>query len=199
MSELPRTGSCVLTSLVSFLHLLGGRPAGSSETTASGGLPCLQWKGQAGGEIGVVAPWIPSTCLPVPSYCHYSGVLLHSLPPPPHLPVIQLSSVQWLSPVRFFATPWTAACQASLSITSSLSLLKLMSVDSVMPSNHLILCRPLLLLPSVFPNIRSFPRSQLFASVLHCIASVLNQYCISIGQSIGASASASVLPMNSQD
>ena len=53
-------------------------------------------------------------------------------------------------------TPWTAACQASLSITNSWSSLKLMSVESVMPSNHLILCRPLLLLPSIFPSIRVF-------------------------------------------
>ena len=67
-----------------------------------------------------------------------------------------LSSVQSLSRVRLFATPWTAGCQASLSITSSQSLLKLMSVESVMPSNHLILCRPLLLLPSIFPSIRVF-------------------------------------------
>ena len=55
-----------------------------------------------------------------------------------------------------FATPWTAACQASLSITNSWSLPKLMSIESVMPSNHLILCHPLLLLPSIFPNIRVF-------------------------------------------
>ena len=54
------------------------------------------------------------------------------------------------------ATPWTAACQASLSITNSQSLLKLMSIELVMPSNHLILCRPLLLLPSIFPSIRVF-------------------------------------------
>ena len=61
-----------------------------------------------------------------------------------------------LSCVRLFVTPWTAACQASLSITNSQSLLKLMSVESVMPSNHLILCRPLLLLPSIFPGITVF-------------------------------------------
>ena len=67
-----------------------------------------------------------------------------------------LSSVQLLSCVWLFATPWTAARQASLSITSSRSLLKLMSTESVMPSNHLILCRPLLLLPSIFPSIRVF-------------------------------------------
>ena len=62
--------------------------------------------------------------------------------------------IQSLSRVRLFVTPWTAAHQASLSITNSQSLLKLMSIESVMPSNHLILCRPLLLLPSVFPRIR---------------------------------------------
>ena len=69
---------------------------------------------------------------------------------------IQFSSVQSLIRVRLFATPWTAACQASLFITKSQSLLKLMSIDSVMPSNHLILCRPLLLPPSIFPSIRVF-------------------------------------------
>ena len=68
----------------------------------------------------------------------------------------QFSSVQLLSHVRLFVTPWTAVWQASLSITSSQSLLKLMSIESVMPANHLILCRPLLLLPSIFPSIRVF-------------------------------------------
>ena len=66
------------------------------------------------------------------------------------------SSVQSLSRVRLFATPGTAASQASLFITNSQSLLKLMSIESVMPSNHLILCHPLLLLPSIFPSIRAF-------------------------------------------
>ena len=66
------------------------------------------------------------------------------------------SSVQSLSHVQLSATPWTAARQASLSITNSWSLLKLMSIELVMPSNHLILCRPLLLLPSIFPSIRVF-------------------------------------------
>ena len=65
-------------------------------------------------------------------------------------------SVQLLSRVQFFITPWTAAHQASLSITNSQSLLKLMSIELVMPSNHLILCHPLLLLPSIFPRIRFF-------------------------------------------
>ena len=68
----------------------------------------------------------------------------------------QFSSVQSLSHVWLFATPWTAAHQSSLSITNSQSLLRLMSVESVMPSNYLILCHPLLLLPSVFPSIRIF-------------------------------------------
>ena len=72
-------------------------------------------------------------------------------------------SVQSLSHVRLFATPWTAACQASLSITNSRSLLKLMFIELVMPSNHLILCCPLLLPPSVFPSIRVFS----IESVLH--------------------------------
>ena len=72
-------------------------------------------------------------------------------------------SVQSLSPVRRFVSPWTAACQASLSFTNSQSLLKLMSTESVMPSSHLILCHPILLLSLVFPNIRVFSNE----SVLH--------------------------------
>ena len=68
------------------------------------------------------------------------------------------SSVQLLSCVKLFAIPWTAAHQASLSITNSWSLLKLKSIKSVMPSNHLILCHPLLLLPSIFPSIRVFSK-----------------------------------------
>ena len=95
----------------------------------------------------------------------------------------QFSSFQLLSFIRLFATPWTAY-QASLSITNSWSSLKLMSIDLVMPSNHLILCRPLRLLPSICPSIRVFSMSQLFAWG---------------GQSIGVSTSASVLPVNTQD
>ena len=76
---------------------------------------------------------------------------------------MSLSSVQSLSCVRLFVTPWTAACQASLSITNSWSLLRLMSIASVMPSNHLILCHPLLLLHSIFASIRVFSNE----SVLH--------------------------------
>ena len=98
-------------------------------------------------------------------FCHYSA----------------FSSVQsfWL-----FATPWTAACQVSLSITNSQSPPKPKSTESMMPSNHFILCRPLLLPLKSFPASGSFPMSQLFASG---------------GQSIRVSASTSVLPMNTQD
>ena len=95
-----------------------------------------------------------------------------------------LDSVHSLSCVRLCATPWTAARQASLSITNSRSLLKLMSIELVMSPNHLILCCPLLLPPSIFSTSGSFPMSQLFTSG---------------GQSIGVSASESVLPMNIQD
>ena len=94
-----------------------------------------------------------------------------------------LCSVQLLSHVQLFATPWTAAHQASLSITNSWSLLKLMSIESVMPSNHLILCRPLLPCLQSFPASGSFQMSQLFASG---------------GQSIGVSPLASFLPKNTQ-
>ena len=73
-------------------------------------------------------------------------------------------SFQSLSCVQLFVTPWTAACQASLSITNSRSLLKLMSIESVMPSNHLILCHPLLLLPSIFPSIRVFSNESAFCT-----------------------------------
>ena len=73
----------------------------------------------------------------------------------------RISSIQSLSGVQLFVTPWTAARQASLSITNSRSLPKLMSIESVMPSNHLILCHPLLLLPSIFPRIRVFSNESL--------------------------------------
>ena len=103
-----------------------------------------------------------------------------------HVPSVsfQFSLIQSFSCAWLFVTPWTAARKASLSITNSRSLLKLMSIKLVMPSNHLIPCHPLLLMPSVFPSLRDFLTSQLFTSG---------------GQSIGASDSASVLPMNIQD
>ena len=97
---------------------------------------------------------------------------------------LKSSSIELLSCVRLFSTPWTAARQASLSISNCQSLLKLTSIEWLMPPNHLILCRPLLFLPSIFPSIRVCSVSQLFASR---------------GQSIGVSALASVLPMNTED
>ena len=81
----------------------------------------------------------------ISSYIHFHNCIIFCI-----------SSVQSLSHVQVFVTPWTAACQASLSISNSRSLLKLMFIESVMPSNHFILCRPLLLPPSIFPCIRVF-------------------------------------------
>ena len=96
--------------------------------------------------------------------------------------VFVVVTVQALSCVRFFAIPWTAARQASPSPSISQSLPKFMTIELVLPSKHLILCHPLLLLPSIFPASESFPVSWLFTS----------------DQSIGASASGSVLPVNIQ-
>ena len=89
----------------------------------------------------------------------------------PFMILRQFSSVQSLSRVLLFVTPWAALGQASLSITNSWTLLKLMSIESVMGSNHLILCRPLLVLPSVFPSIRVFSDE----SVLHIISLICLQ------------------------
>ena len=97
----------------------------------------------------------------------------------------QFSSVQSLSHVQLFATPWTTAHQSSLSITDSWSLLKVMSIESVMPSNHLILC-----CVPFSSCLQSFPASGSFQ---------MSQLCASGGQNIGVSASTSVLPMNTQD
>ena len=96
----------------------------------------------------------------------------------------KFSSVYSLSRVQLFETPWTIACQASQSITNSQPLLNLISIESMMPSNHLILCYHLLLPPSIFPRIRSFQLSRVFPSG---------------GQSTGVSALASCLPQNTQD
>ena len=94
---------------------------------------------------------------------YYFQIQKLSLPICQTLYSVQFSSVQSLSCVQLFVTPWTAARQASLSITNSQSLLKHMSIESVMPSNHLILCRLLLFPPSIFPSIRGFSNE----SVLH--------------------------------
>ena len=95
-----------------------------------------------------------------------------------------LSSVQSLSRVQLFVTPWTAACQVSLSITNSQNLLKLMSIELVTPSNHLLLCHPLLLLPPIFPSIRVFSNE----STLHMRWPKYGSFSFSIS-----------LPMNTQD
>ena len=113
------------------------------------------------------------------------GLLLWQCTTPWFQPAKALtSSVQWLSPVQLFAIPWTAAHQASLSIANSWSLLKFMSIESVMPSNHLILCCPLLLSPSIFPSIRVFYNE----SVLHIKWPKYWSFSFSI-----------TLPMNIQD
>ena len=109
--------------------------------------------------------------------------------------ITQFSSVQSLSCVRLFVTPWTTAPQASLSIINSQRLLKLMSIESVIPSNHLILCHPLLL-PSIFPSIRVFSNE---SGLFKWVGSFqMSQLFASGGQSIGVSASASFLPKKSQ-
>ena len=135
-----------------------------------------------------------SLSLPSSFWVFAATVVFHVIIPV-YLLVLKLSSTVKISKRVQFShsvmsdsvTPWPAACQASLSITNSQSLLKLMSIESVMPSNHLILCCPLLIPPSIFPSNRvsgSFQMSQLF---------------VSSGQSIGVSTSTSVLPINIQD
>ena len=126
--------------------------------------------------------------------CHSVTVMVQATPGSFEIPSFSefcidllFSSVQLLSGIQLFVTPWTAACQASLSIINSQTLLKLMYIKSVMPSNHLMLCHPLLLSPSIFPSIRNWDSFQ------------MSQFFTSGGQSIEVSASASVLPMNIQD
>ena len=123
---------------------------------------------------GLVEQMLSSSMCPMVPFVDYVEKPKHTL----------VLFVQLLSHTRLFATPWTAACQVSLFFTVSWSLLKLMSIESVMPSNHLILCHPLLFLPSIFPSIRVFSNE----SVLHIR-----------WQSVGDSTSASVVPKNIQD
>ena len=130
-----------------------------------------------GTEAGLHPQFILCTARDIPAL-----LSLTHMPPPSQFDAVTsgekpiCASIHWLSCVRLFATPWIAARQSSLSITNSRSPPKPMSIELVMPSNHLILCHPLLLLPSIFPSIR------VFSGV----------------QSIGISASTSVLPMNTQ-
>ena len=108
---------------------------------------------------------------------------------------VQFSSVHLLSCVWLSATPWTTACQASLIITNSWTLLKLMSTESVMPSNNLILCHSLLLLPSIFPSIRE----RFFGKILVGKTFPTSQFFPSGGQSIAVSDLASFHQVNIQD
>ena len=131
--------------------------------------------------------WRRTFCPSISFYKNSSYLLSYQpLHPKWYIPLkklrVQFSSVT--QSVRLFVTPWTTACQASLSITNSRSSPKLISIEWVMTSNHLIFCHSLLLLPSIPPSIRVFPMSQLFTWD---------------GQSIGVSPSASVFPMNTQD
>ena len=128
----------VTSPMLSMLYIRKLRPGGGSYHSTNiyqEPLRTLEMEPQAN------QPWV----WPPKEYLFYWGRL-----------VLNISSVQSLGHIRLFATPWTAARQASLSITNSRSLLKLMSIESVMPSNHLILCHPLLLLPSIFPSFKVF-------------------------------------------
>ena len=115
--------------------------------------PVLTWDLQSGHKL------IPSSCL------SFEGTMEAGWEEPAGLSSgsVQFSSVQSLSHVRLFATPWIAARQASLSITNSWSSLRLTSIESVMPPSHLILCHPLLLLPPIPPSIRVFSNESTFA------------------------------------
>ena len=139
-------------------------------------LPSLEGTWVAGGQDPLCAPHAPD--------CGVEPQASVSTHPTSISTPREYNTVDQLSRVRLFATPWTAAHQTSLSIANSQSLLKLVSIESVMPSNCLILYRPLLLPLQPFPASGSFPISQFFPSG---------------GQSIGVSASASVLPTNIQD
>ena len=114
------------------------------------------------GVASFATPYCSTPGFPVPTWTQHSNLYLRPSPflsPPDcyiQLPTCHLFIVQSLSHVLLFATPWNAACQASLSFTISWTLLKLMSIELVMPSNRFVLCHPVLLLPSVFPSIRVF-------------------------------------------
>ena len=113
----------------------------------------------------VMSYWIASTIiLPVACVRNVGSLTLHHLDISLFFCLLSFVVVQSLSHVGFFVIPWTAACQTSLSFTISWSLLRLMAIESVMPSNYPILCHPLLLLPSIFPALGSFLMSQLFIS-----------------------------------
>ena len=135
-----------LVQLLSHVHLFAIPRTVACQAPLSMGFPRKEYRSGL--------PFPSREDLPDPGIVPVSPALQADSLPLSHL--YYLNSVQSLSHVRLFVTLRTAACQASLSITNSQSLLKLMSIKSVMPSNHLILCHPLLLLPSVLPSIRVF-------------------------------------------
>ena len=126
----------------------------------------------------------PTLCDPMD--CSPPGSSVHGISQPrlleqgaiPLAHIYTGQSIQSLSHVWLFVTPWTAACQASLSITNSQSLLKIMSIKSVMPSNHLILCCPLLFLPSIFPSIRVFSNESVLCNrwPKYCIHTLVSRW-----------------------
>ena len=146
------------------------------------------WRRSPLAKVLRITPALMFMILPLLSHAFLSQLFpfLYSLPLHWYFVfcTVQFSSVQSLSRVWLFATPWTAVCQASLSITSSRCLLTLLSIESVMPSNHPSSVVPFSSCLQSFPESGSFPMSQFFASG---------------GQSIRVSASLSVLPMNTQD
>ena len=157
----------------------GGAESHPSRTGLEGAEPSVTRGARGGGTKGEGPKAGPSEALPegLDGRVLIWAFVLRSYGKP-------VSSFQSLSRVRLFATPWTAVRQASLSIINCQSLFKRMSFESVMPSNHLILCRPLFLPPSIIPSIRVFSNE--------------SALCIR-WPSIGVSDSASVLPMNIQD
>ena len=181
-SSCPRSFPTSGSFPMSWLFASGGQRIGASASVSVLPMDVQGWF-----PLGLTVLISSQESSPAPHFYSISCLVLSHLYDPNSHPYMTtekpFSSVQSLSHVRFFVTPWTAAHQASLSITNSQSLPKLMSTESVMPSNHLILCLPFSSCPQSFLASGSFPMSQLFESG---------------GQSIGASASASALPMNVQ-
>ena len=142
------------------------RNDGWDDYKGGGMLICSWWTRQAQSKVWLQFAVNPTSFLPVSPSLSSHLRLFFCLPPQSkpmlkinihtNVQIIGFIVVQLLNHVRLFVTPWTAASQASLSFTISWTLLKLMPIESVMPSNHLILCCPLLLLPSIFPSIRVF-------------------------------------------
>ena len=145
---MPHPASAFLDCLLPHEQVFTGAPPFLSYSSQAGALwPLILSFPQGPGALATLDSSVSSTS--VSSHLLLSSLLLGQS-------ACDVVAVQLLSHVQLFVAPWTAAHQASRSFTNSRSLLKLMSVESVMPSNHLILCGPLLLLPSIFPSIRVF-------------------------------------------